>query len=193
VIVGLLLAGGGARRFGSQKLVAPFDGKPLVRHAAESLAHATDDLIVVVGSDAAAVTEALGDIEARIVENPDWGRGLSSSIRCGVAATPPEAEALVITLGDEPLVSASAIRAVVATWRQTGQPIVVARYAGENGHPVLFAASTFGELSALEGDAGAKRVINRAPDRVAHVDVADTPPLDIDEPDDLRRLGGAIW
>jgi molybdenum cofactor cytidylyltransferase len=193
MISGLLLAAGGARRFGSQKLVAELDGEPLVRHAALALARETDELIVVVGSEAAAVTRALDGIEARIVENEEWARGLSTSIRCGVQATTPNTSAVIIALGDEPRVDGSVSRALISTWRDTTRPIVVTRYAGEIGHPILFDSSVFAELLALDGDRGARGLIQRSPDRVAYVDMTTAPPLDVDEPNDLRRLADTIW
>jgi molybdenum cofactor cytidylyltransferase len=193
MISGLLLAAGGARRFGSQKLVAELEGEPLVRHAALALARETDELIVVVGSEAAAVTRALDGIEARIVENEEWARGLSTSIRCGVQATTPNTSAIIIALGDEPRVDGSVSRALISTWRDTARPIVVTRYAGEIGHPILFDASLFPELLSLDGDRGARGVIQRSPDRVAYVDMTTAPPLDVDEPNDLRRLADTIW
>jgi molybdenum cofactor cytidylyltransferase len=188
VIVGLLLAAGGSRRFGSQKLIATLDHKPLVRHAADALARVTDELIVVVGSDADAVIAALDGLNARIVENPEWERGLSSSIRSGIAAAPPNSSAVLIALGDEPRVRGDVSREVISAWRTTGQPVVVARYAGVTGHPVLFDASIFDELMTLDGDVGAKRVIARRAERVVYVDINETPPLDVDEPADLRKL-----
>lgn len=188
MILGLLLAAGGARRFGSQKLVAPLGGVPLVRRALDSLEQATDGVIVVVGSEAAAVTEALGPTDATIVVNPEWESGMSTSIRRGVLAAPPTAEALVVTLGDEPLVHPGVSRAIVEAWRETKRPIVAARYSGEQVHPVLFDRSVFGELTTLEGDVGAKGVINRAPERVVFIDVPASPTPDVDQPADLRRL-----
>ncbi len=193
MIAGLLLAAGGARRFGSQKLVATLDDAPLVRHAALALAQEMDELIVVVGSEAAAVTRALEGIDARIVENDEWARGLSTSIRRGVQAARPETAAIIIALGDEPRVDTTVTRALISTWRETARPIVVARYVGEIGHPVLFDASVFSELLSLDGDRGARGMIQRSPDRVAYVDMTTAPPLDVDEPNDLRRLADGIW
>lgn len=193
MIVGLLLAAGGARRFGSQKLVATLDDVPLVRHAAQALAQETDELIVVVGSESAAVTRALDGIDARIVENAEWERGLSTSIRSGLRAVKQDTTAIVVALGDEPRVDGAVSRALIAAWRESGRPIVVARYAGEIGHPILFDTSIFPELMALDGDRGARGVIQRSPDRVAYVDMTTAPPLDVDEPNDLRRLADGIW
>lgn len=188
MIAGLLLAAGGARRFGSQKLVVPLNGQPLVRHAAQVLIAATDAVTAVVGNDADLVQAALNDLRVAVVENRDWATGLASSLRCGIAALPADAEAVVIALGDQPGIDPGVIRSVVARWRAGGSTIVATRYAGVQGHPVLFDRSVFGELLALGGDRGAKPVIERAGGRVAFVDVAAPAPGDIDTPDDLSMI-----
>ena len=81
-----------------------------------------------------------------------------------------------------------ALPAVVARWRDSRSPIVVARYLDGRGHPALFARAVFGELLALEGDQGARRVIEGSPNRVAFVDVAGPMPADVDTAEDLRTL-----
>ncbi|HEX3868296.1 MAG TPA: nucleotidyltransferase family protein [Gemmatimonadaceae bacterium] len=198
MIAGLLLAAGGARRFGSQKLVARLDGLPLVRHAANALASATDSMTVVVGSEADAVRAALEGIGATmmtlmlVIENSDWASGLSSSLRCGVASLPREAKAVLVALGDQPRVDAEVFRRAAAMWREVGaeRPIIATRYRGERGHPVVFDRSVFGELLATAGDAGARTLIDRAPERVAYLDVDVAAPRDVDSPTDLAALEG---
>ena len=188
MIVGLLLAAGGARRFKRQKLVATYRGAPLVTHAARALRSATDGVIVVVGHDADTVRSALAGIDARVVENVDWEIGLASSIRRGVEAMPIEAEALVVTVGDQPGLDPPVIRAVIARWRETGSPIVSASYRGARGHPVLFAQSVFPELLELQGDAGARLLIERSPARVSYVEVDAVMPPDVDTIEQLAAL-----
>ena len=189
MIAGLLLAAGGARRFGSQKLVATVGGVPLVRRAHDSLAEVVDSVLVVVGAEAPAVTQALESTKATVIVNPDWADGLSTSIRRGIGAVPLDIEAVIIALGDEPEVDARIAVELIAMWRNSGRPIVAARYEGVQSHPVLFDRSVFPELSMLEGDVGAKSVIYRSAERVAFVDVASARPIDVDVPEDLRRLG----
>jgi molybdenum cofactor cytidylyltransferase len=188
MIAGLLLAAGGARRFGTQKLVAPLNDEPLVRHAARVLVASTDVVTAVVGNDAGVVRSALNDLDVTIVENTEWRGGLASSLRRGVVALPPDADAVVIALGDQPGIDAEIIRAVIARWRSGGCAIVAARYAGVQGHPVLFDRSLFGELVELDGDRGAKPVIDRVRDRVAFVDVQSPAPRDVDTPGDLAAI-----
>jgi len=189
MIAGVLLAAGGARRFGSQKLVATADGVPLVRRAHDTLAEAVDSVFVVVGAESPAVTQALESTNATIIVNSEWADGLSTSIRRGIGAVPLDAEAVIIALGDEPEVDARIAVELIAMWKNTGRPIVAARYEGVQSHPVLFDRSVFAELSTLEGDVGAKSVIYRSAERVAFVDVASARPIDVDVPEDLRRLG----
>ena len=188
MIIGLLLAAGGARRFGSQKLVALVDGVPVVRHAFRALSPATDGVVVVVGSDSEAVTRALDGTGASIVVNKDWALGLSTSLRCGILAVPPSAEAVIVGLGDEPVVDAHLCRELVRAWRRDKKSIVAARYNGVQDHPVLFDRAVFAELTSLEGDVGAKSVINRSAERVGFVDVSAPQPIDVDEPADLKQV-----
>jgi molybdenum cofactor cytidylyltransferase len=162
VITGVLLAAGGARRFGSQKLVAPFGDAPVVVHAAEALRAGTDDLIVVVGSEADAVRRALREINAHIVENTDWALGLSTSIRRAVEVISNDCEAIVLAVGDQPQLDPKVVHAVVARWRETKSAIVSASYRGVRAHPVLFARSMFSALRELQGDAGARLLIERS-------------------------------
>ena len=188
MIAGLLLAAGGARRFGSQKLLALLHGLPIVRRAAVNLAAETDELWVVVGSEAEAVRHALDGVPARFVENEQWADGLSSSLAAGIRALPQEFDAIVIGLGDQPSVEREVIQRVIDRWRETARPIVSARYHGVRGHPVLLAREVFEEASSVRGDVGARELIMREPKRVAVVDVNADPPRDVDTTDDLSAL-----
>jgi molybdenum cofactor cytidylyltransferase len=188
MIVGLLLAAGGARRFRSQKLVAPFRGEPIVLHATRALAAAVDSVIVVVGHEADAVTAAVAPLAPAVVRNPHWELGLATSIVHGVQALPPECEAVVVTVGDQPEIDSQVVRSVVARWRETGDPIVSASYRGVRAHPVLFSREVFGELLMLHGDAGARLMIERNPERVSYVQVDGVVPPDVDTSGELEAL-----
>lgn len=188
MITGVLLAAGGARRFRRQKLVAPLVGVPIVRHSANAFAAVTDNLIAVVGHEGAEVERALEGTGARIVQNPDWELGLATSIQRGVSAVGPECEAIVIGVGDQPEIDPAIIRMVIARWRETGKPIVSASYRGVRGHPVLFARAVFPELLQLHGDAGARLLIERTPERVSYVQVDAPMPPDIDTSGELEAL-----
>ena len=188
MIAGVLLAAGGARRFGSQKLVVPLGGMAVVRRAAIALAPHVDELTVVVGWEADAVRAALAGVDARVVENAAWNDGLSTSLRAGIASLPASADAALIALGDQPAVDTMVFARLLEQWREGSLPIVAARYRGVVAPPVLLHRSIFGEVGQLEGDTGARPIIQRDPTRVAFVDFGEAPPLDVDTVADLQVL-----
>ena len=190
MIAGLLLASGASRRFGSNKLVAPLNGRPVVRWSAEALASAVDETWVVVPTRSAEVREALDGLPVRWVENPAAHEGMASSIRAGVAALPAETEAVVITLGDQPLMNGDVIRRVVAAWSAAAPrpAAIVACYDDGRGHPTLFDRALFHQLLALEGDRGARELLASLGDAVAEIDVPSGRPADVDTPEVLAWL-----
>ena len=189
MIVGLLLAAGAARRFGAPKLVQPLHGKPVARWSAEALVAATDRLLVVVPPDDAALRAALRGVPARFVVNGEPESGVGRSIARGMAALPGDADAVVIALADEPALESGWVDAVVSRYRHTpGVAIVAARFRGTRRHPVLFDRRVFSELASLDGDRGARDVVDRDPGRVEYVDYDAAGTIDVDTPEDLARL-----
>jgi molybdenum cofactor cytidylyltransferase len=124
----------------------------------------------------------------RFVTNPDFRSGLSTSLRAGVEAVKPSAIAAVIVLGDQPGVTAAIIDQLIEERRRSSRPIVVPEYAGTRGNPVVFDATMFADLRAIEGDQGARGVIARDPARVATVSFPFDMPADVDTPEDYARL-----
>ena len=194
MIAAIVLAAGTSSRMGRQKLTLPMaDGRPLVRVAVEQvLAAGMDETVVVLGGDAESVSLALAALPVRMVVNPRYAEGQSTSLRAGVDALGPATEAAVVALGDQPLPDPGIIRSLVTAFRATGRPIAVPVYRDGRGNPVLFAAGLFGELRAVTGDRGGRGVIARDPDRVTEVPVDAPMPADIDTPRDYgasRRPG----
>jgi len=192
-IAGIVLAAGTASRMGRNKLVLPVHGKPMVAHAVEAAAAAgLDPVIVVTGHEAAAVRRAVGKTTVTFVQNDRFAHGLSTSLRTGIAAVPPESEGTVVLLGDMPRVTAPLIEKVVKAFDPADdRTICVATAEGERGHPVLWGRQFFPELEALDGDVGARAVMSRYPHLVCEVEAGDRAPLaDIDTPEALEEIGG---
>jgi molybdenum cofactor cytidylyltransferase len=189
-VAGLILAAGAATRMGRPKQLLDWDGRPLVRVAAETaLAARLSPVLAVVGSAQAEVVAALAGLPLQIVPNPDYAAGQSTSLRAGISALPSDAEAVVVLLGDQPFVTAAIVERLVAEWRASASPIVAPVYAGQRGNPVLFARPVFRELLAIRGDQGARAVLAANPARIHPVHFDDARPLaDIDTPDDYERL-----
>jgi molybdenum cofactor cytidylyltransferase len=194
MIAGLLLASGASRRFGSNKLLAPLEGRAVVRWSAEALAGAVDDTYVVVPTRHDELRAALDGLAVHWVLNADAERGMGSSIGAGIAALPADAEAVVICLGDQPLVDQSVIRRLVAHWRRASDPTqaITTAYIDGRGHPTLFGAAHFPALRTIDGDRGGREMLESLGEAVEVIEVDDPRPTDVDTPEALgavaRRL-----
>jgi CTP:molybdopterin cytidylyltransferase MocA len=168
MIGAVVLAAGAATRFGGpkQRLLVPYVLERLGRSP-------VDAIVVVVG------THGLGDVEARVVECPDWERGPGASLRCGLAALPPETEAAVVVLGDGPNLAPEAVERVLAAWREGRGDVVAAGYGGNRGHPLLLARSAWESIP----DEGLRAL----PVVLVPCDDLGTPG-DVDVADDIGRL-----
>lgn len=182
-VVGVVLAAGAGTRFGGGKAVARFQGERLVDRAVATLtAGGCERVLVVVGAlDVGAVHHAI------LVLNPDWKTGMGSSLHAGLFAA-RDAAAVVVSLVDQPLIGAEAVKRLVKAWRD-GAPIAVASYDGRRAHPVLFSHEAVAALlPTLSGDSGARDFLATRDDVVA-VDCTGTGrPDDVDTVEALRRL-----
>jgi molybdenum cofactor cytidylyltransferase len=157
---------------GRAKLLLPLDGIPVVRHAAQRLLDAgVAPLLAVVGPRAADIVAALAGLPVRIVVNPTPEAGQASSVVTGVRALPPETSAVAIALGDQPYLPPEVVRDLRYALESSKKLIAAPRYRDGLGNPVVFRAAVFPELLALEGDRGARAVVERDPGRVALVTV----------------------
>ena len=188
-IAAVVLAAGMSSRMGANKLLAPVEGRPLVRHAVEAaLASAAGLVVVVTGNGAADVAAALIGLNIHLVDNPDFTRGLSMSLRTGINALPEDCDGAVILLGDMPGVSAGLVDRLIAAFDPgEDRAICVATRQGKRGNPVLWARRFFPEIAALEGDVGAKHLASAYSELVCEVEADDDGPLtDIDTPQALE-------
>lgn len=194
-ISALLLAAGSSSRFAGTKQLAKIGGRTLVQRALDVIpAGELRETVVVLGCDAAAVAKAVGRRKGvRVVVNEDYRGGMGSSIRAGVSGLAEDAEGVVILLADQPFVTASLLRRMLAVFEAEGREgIVAAAHRGEVSPPAIFSRTYFGELAELAGDRGARSIIERHPEDVSLVNVRSRRTLtDIDTRDDLeaaRRL-----
>jgi molybdenum cofactor cytidylyltransferase len=191
VIAGLLLAAGRSTRFGGDKLLAPLRGQPVLFWSAAAIAAGVDALYVVLPPDSPARVRALGGMPVTLVEHAGRDNGMASSIRAGVAALPADAQAVVIALGDQPLVPPPVVRALCDRWRAAPASAVVPRYRDGHGHPVLFDRAQFGALGELRGDRGARALLERLGEDRVLLDVDAAMPVDVDTPEALHALAAA--
>jgi molybdenum cofactor cytidylyltransferase len=187
-IAAIVLAAGRSSRMGHFKLLAEVAGAPMLMHAVRAaLASRARPVIVVTGNQASEVAHALAGLSLTVVDNPDYASGLASSLKTGARAVPADCAGALILLGDMPQVTSAHIDRLLAAFAP-GR-IVVPVHDGRRGNPVLWPRELFPHLLTLEGDAGAKRLLQEFADRVSEVEIADTAIfLDIDTPDALAEL-----
>lgn len=193
-LAGLLLAAGGATRFGSPKVLATYRGESLVGRAVHLLApRCPAGVHVVVGAAAPGVRGALAtELESggvTLVDNPDWARGLSTSLVRGVAALPAAADAVLILLCDQPAITGDDLDALIAAWQVEPALIASAGFSDRLGPPVIIPRELWPQLAALRGDQGARSLLEW---HAEHTTVAmPHAALDVDTPEDLARLEAA--
>lgn len=190
-IVGLLLAAGQSSRMGQPKQLLNWRGRPLVAHvAAEALASRLAGLTVVVGAAETQVRAALGDLPAQIVTNPAYAEGLGASLATGLRALPANADAAMVLLVDQPLVTARLINELIDAYCATPTAAaLVPVYNGQRGNPVIVSASLFTELQTLRGDTGARTVFHRYAEQIIWHETSDPAVItDVDTPEAWRAL-----
>lgn len=189
-IAGIVLAAGGAVRYGRLKQLLEWQGQPLVRHAAlTALQAGLSPVVVVTGAGADLVGQAVAGLPVRQVYNQAWQQGQSTSLQAGLRVLPATIGGAMFLLADQPNIPPGLIRAVVEAHSQSLAPIVCPLVDGQRGNPVLFDPVTFGDLMQVTGDAGGRQIFARYP--LQYVPWHDRAVLlDIDVPEDFARLSG---
>jgi len=182
----IVLAAGMSSRFGSPKLLADIQGRPMLAHAVDTAVDlaGAGDVMVVLGADATRLAPLILPAAVSVVVNQDFAEGIASSIRTGIAHAPPGARAVMIMLADQFAVTVQELRRLVTRWKRRPDCIVAAQYGTTTGAPAIFPSDLFPELAALRGDRGAQSVLRRHRERVVGVPIPSAA-LDVDTPADL--------
>ena len=187
-IIALVLAAGSATRFGASKQLAELDGMPLARHALEVAANVFGDrTALVVGHDWQAVAQSCSPLPGFLIMNDLYRRGLGSSIACATRSVRHAAQAIVVMLADQPLVSAEHLRNLRDNWSGTDNEIVATAFGDTAGAPVLFPSGCFDDLAVLQGDTGGQHLLSDERFTVRKI-VFEPASVDIDTPAALDRL-----
>ncbi len=186
----VLLAAGSSSRFGKPKQLLPYKGKSLIKHLADTALEAIDIVVVVTGSNAQRVEAELVDLPVKLFQNKDWEQGMATSIRGGLSTLlklAPSTDSVIFMVCDQPFVSASLLREIIAKKAETNNLIIASGYGDTLGIPALFGKSLFPDLLNLKGDAGAKKIIK---ENGGSVSVVSFPlgDIDIDTEEDYKTL-----
>ena len=187
----IVLAAGRSSRLGVPKQLLEFRGESLVRRAAKAaLESVCDRVVVVVGNHAQLMREEIDDLPVSVVENKIWQSGLSSSIRAGLEKLSSQ-RGIIITLCDQPFMTAHVLNDLISAHCKTRRPIVASTYGTTRGVPAFFAPELFSELASLTKDEGARRIIASHPEKVATINFPQGA-IDIDTPEDREHLVNSV-
>ena len=192
-ISGLILGAGASQRLGPPKQLLPFRGTTMLGWVVAQAQRAAglDEVVVVLGRAADELRERVDFGSAKLVENPVFAEGCSSSYRAGIAALDPQSSAIMIILGDQPGITPEIINRVAEEWRQTEAPIALCSYLGRKGHPMIFAQMMFEQLTQLHGDKAAWKLVDANADSLQEVQFSLPFPEDINTSEDFERLAEA--
>jgi len=191
---GIILAAGTSTRMGQPKQLLPLAGRPLLQHVVDvATASRLDEIILVLGHRAEEIRAALRCGErVRVVVNPEYAAGQSTSLRVGLRAGSPGAAAAAVLLGDQPGVTVQLIDTVAAAFLGAAAYVVRPVYRAASGgrvpgHPVFLARQVWPQVEMLRGDQGARAFLAEHSEWLLEVPLADEVPRDIDTWDDYRE------
>lgn len=187
--VGVILAAGLSSRMGRPKALLPYRDTTFLGSLIDAFTGVLDRTVAVLGAHASQIRPALPSAPGlEIILNGNYDIGMLSSLQAGLAALPPEAPA-AFTLVDHPGLRAGGLSELCRALETSGAPVVIPRYRGQRGHPVLIAPAVAEQLRALPVEASPKDVIRSHRPTTVFVDLDDPAvTLDIDRPEDLQRV-----
>ncbi|MBB3541881.1 molybdopterin-binding/glycosyltransferase family 2 protein [Rhizobium sp. BK399] len=197
-VVIVVLAAGKASRMGEggpHKLLAEFDGVPLIRRSVmTAIGSQASSVVVVTGHRKDALEAAVSGLNITTVHNPDYASGMASSLATGFSVEQARsADGILVMLADMPGVSTGDLDALIGAFRQSsGQSIIRAVSGGKRGNPVVLPKSLFDAVLRLEGDVGAWHIIETSGVPVVDVDIGDAAHLDVDTPEAVISAGGIL-
>ncbi|MDQ2065635.1 nucleotidyltransferase family protein [Xinfangfangia sp. CPCC 101601] len=183
----LILAAGASSRMGARdKLLEPIQGQPLLRRVAERACATATHVFVVLPRDRPQRAEALQGLSMKQVIAEHATHGMTASLRAGIGALPEDTSAVIILPADMPGITTEELQLFLKHHAQA--PSAILRGCtedGHEGHPALFPANLFAELTALTGDEGGRSILKAHRDRVTLLPLAaDHAILDLDTPED---------
>jgi molybdenum cofactor cytidylyltransferase len=195
MIVAVVLAAGESSRMGRPKALLPIQGVRFIEKIVASLKSTRiEKIVVVLGHNAEEMRQKIADLPAAIVINNDYKKGQLSSLVAAIREidgwkSSVEVDGILVHLVDHPYISAPLVDAMIARFYESKKLIVLPRYRGQRGHPVIFSRSLFPELLNAPLEDGAKGVVHAHQEDTLEIDTEDEGvTIDIDTPEEYRRL-----
>jgi len=188
-VMSVVLAAGKSTRMNQQKLLMPWKGKTIIEHVVKTIqSSTTEEVVVVLGSHHEKIMKTLRYLHPIFAENEDYEAGMLSSIQIGIKNLPEHAQAVLIQLGDQPMIHTETINRLIEVFQTGSKGIVLPSYNGKRGHPLLIDLKYRNEIDHLNPKKGLRELLYKYPQDIEEVEVDTSTILtDIDTPDDYRR------
>lgn len=187
MITAIILASGYSRRMGQNKLLLKYRGKSLIKHTIDTVLQGGFSEIILVAREEE-IIEIGNENALKVIKNENAGKGISESIKLGVMHG-KKTDGYMFFTADQPFLSIDTVNALTAEFKEYSEHIIVPRYEGKRGSPVIFPSCFKEDFLKLEGDIGGKVIINRNPDKVRFLGVEDSVELvDIDTNENYENI-----
>ncbi len=192
MISAIVLAAGESKRMGRTKQLLDVGGKPLLQHILDGILQTdVDEVILVLGHEAKRIREKIYTSRVKVVLNPDYPKGMITSIQRGLQALDERCEAFFIVLADQPGIEPRVYNLLIREFRKRfpGKTIFLPAYRGRRGHPALFSVQHRSEAFRTEGDRGFRKVLEMVPQEVFLVELESESIIhDLDTPQDYQNF-----
>jgi molybdenum cofactor cytidylyltransferase len=190
----IILAGGRSTRMGTMKQLLPWGKRTILQHVIDTASAVNPaEIIVVLGHNASEISGVLKDEPVKIAVNKEFSNGMSSSLKTALRHVSPESDTYVFMLGDQPLVTVDLLRLLLEHHNKSKLGITVPVYKNEKGRPVIIDSKYREELTTMEGEIGAKQVIDAHPDDVQEIPVySEEVIVDIDTQEEYRKYSSSL-
>jgi molybdenum cofactor cytidylyltransferase len=173
-ISAILLAAGKSERMGQNKLLMPWEGGTVIGRTLDNLlASRAGEVVVVLGSRAQDMSEAVGERDVTLVLNPNYARGMSTSLATGLGMINHGARYVIVALGDQPLITSTTYDQLIEAAEEGEKGIVVPAYRNKRGNPIVLSSNYIAELARITGDIGGRELLAKYDKDVREVRVRD--------------------
>ena len=186
MVSAILLAAGEGKRMGRPKLLMPFGRYTVLEQTIDNLLSSNvDEVVVVLGARAGEIKHVIADRPVKVMINPDYHRGMSTSLIAGLKQVDGKAQKVMVALADQPLIDGETYNRLIEASLGCDKGIVVPTYQTKRGNPVIFSIKYKNELLGLEGDVGGREILKKHPDDIFEVAVdSESVNIDINTLDD---------
>lgn len=189
MIWAMILAAGESKRMRKPKLLLPFGEKTIIETVIDNVVQSkVEKILVILGSNREKIEKKLQNFPLKIAFNPNFQRGMLSSVQLAFQTLPENTQAVLVVLGDQPAISSAVIDKIIDAYKRTGKGIVLPVYNNERGHPVLIDMKYRNEVENLSPDIGLRGTVYNHPEDILEVGVETSSILrDIDDLEDYKR------